>query len=612
MSVDTNVRPRVMVGATDLDRPVSPEEDGLVFCSAGSISIWNRAAGIWVTIASGGVPNLYFPSLADLRAFSYTPGLGELVAWMAGFYTPGDGGGGLWVWDPTNMSADNTGTIVKPANIALGDPGRWFRIFSGPIDVRWFGAKGDGITDDTTPIQDALALIGRIYLPAGTYAVSSIHLPAVRTSIEITGDAGTNQGVDSRSVLIPINSTGDIITIADQSSAGPPEIVRIEHITVDGLGRNVTGIHINRCQNLAIRDCTVTRCAIGIWMDGTAAAAGSRLLNVLIENCFTSSCSDKGVYLNSEAPTPVTGSLGGLVLVGHASEEDAVGVWIDGSFGIAPCSIIGGEIQASTIVGLKIVSAPVGITGLYIETGPGIPTMDVSVNARVSAWSGVLGNPVVDSTSVLTTTLTHINSRETATTSRLGMLYDTGLVWGPPNLGSIGAVYQVGSSYTDSYGIEWTCVIGGTSGDSAFIAKGGKIIRPIDFSELINGNTLWYPQRPFLLERVTLVVTATLATTTATDLSFATFLASSTDNLIALPTQLALNLLTTGATVAAATNTVGDALISSGKVAYLDGTKPINGPPSAGNRIEVFTHPTPDPWTSGSCLLIIEGSYLGL
>lgn len=47
MSIDTNIKPRVMVGA-QADRPVTPTEDGLIYVSPEGISFWDRAAGTWI------------------------------------------------------------------------------------------------------------------------------------------------------------------------------------------------------------------------------------------------------------------------------------------------------------------------------------------------------------------------------------------------------------------------------------------------------------------------------------------------------------------------------------------------------------------------------------
>ncbi|GAA4311516.1 hypothetical protein GCM10023143_20670 [Compostibacter hankyongensis] len=44
------------------------------------------------------------------------------------------------------------------------------RMFSGPVHVKWFGAKGDGVTDDTYAIQKAFDSFSKeIYFDSGTY-----------------------------------------------------------------------------------------------------------------------------------------------------------------------------------------------------------------------------------------------------------------------------------------------------------------------------------------------------------------------------------------------------------------------------------------------------------
>jgi hypothetical protein len=55
-----------------------------------------------------------------------------------------DGGGGLFVYDSTDTaSADDGGIIIVDA---VGR--RWKRQYSGPVNLGWFGAVGDGVTDN--------------------------------------------------------------------------------------------------------------------------------------------------------------------------------------------------------------------------------------------------------------------------------------------------------------------------------------------------------------------------------------------------------------------------------------------------------------------------------
>lgn len=72
--------------------------------------------------------------------------------------------------DKQSNGGDFAGTIVRVSSSAY-----WERLFDNYISVKWFGAKGDSITDDTIAIQKALDLpfVCTIFFPPGTYKVSS-------------------------------------------------------------------------------------------------------------------------------------------------------------------------------------------------------------------------------------------------------------------------------------------------------------------------------------------------------------------------------------------------------------------------------------------------------
>ncbi|WP_449435296.1 glycosyl hydrolase family 28-related protein [Pedobacter steynii] len=84
-----------------------------------------------------------------------------------------DFGGGHWYYDGSDTtSIDNTGTIVVSTSGA-----RFKRIFESGLNITWFGAIGDGTTDDTIAINKTIltATTGKIKtvdFPSGTYKVS--------------------------------------------------------------------------------------------------------------------------------------------------------------------------------------------------------------------------------------------------------------------------------------------------------------------------------------------------------------------------------------------------------------------------------------------------------
>ncbi len=88
----------------------------------------------------------------------------------------GDGAGGLFRWDAASTLADDGGLVIKPAIVGAG-PGRWRRIYNGPISVQWYGARGDDNADDTVQIQtaiDAAAGYGReLFFPPGVYLTTA-------------------------------------------------------------------------------------------------------------------------------------------------------------------------------------------------------------------------------------------------------------------------------------------------------------------------------------------------------------------------------------------------------------------------------------------------------
>jgi hypothetical protein len=85
-------------------------------------------------------------------------------------------------------SADNGGTIIVD-----GSGRRWLRLYSGAVNVKWFGAVGDGVTDDTAAIQAGLTYLnardgGVLWFPKGAYLVSDRCF--VYSSTTVLGESG--------------------------------------------------------------------------------------------------------------------------------------------------------------------------------------------------------------------------------------------------------------------------------------------------------------------------------------------------------------------------------------------------------------------------------------
>jgi hypothetical protein len=106
-------------------------------------------------------------NVAELK--SLMPSSAQYVQ-MAGHTEPGDGGDGLFHWT-AGAARPNDGTVIGSAHSSNG---RWRRMYSGPINVRWFGARGNG-KDVTEAIQSAIDVAdggGTVVIPSGSYLVT--------------------------------------------------------------------------------------------------------------------------------------------------------------------------------------------------------------------------------------------------------------------------------------------------------------------------------------------------------------------------------------------------------------------------------------------------------
>ena len=109
---------------------------------------------------------------------------------LRGYYRPGDGGEGYFLWESGSTAKDDGGTIIDP--IGNADPGRWARITRGAfVTPLWWGAKFDDAADDSIPIQAAIdfaiATGGEVLLPPGTAKIT-------RTLIVSTNGQGNHSG----------------------------------------------------------------------------------------------------------------------------------------------------------------------------------------------------------------------------------------------------------------------------------------------------------------------------------------------------------------------------------------------------------------------------------
>lgn len=168
------------------------------------------------TISVADYTGMAFETVADLRLSDPDSLVTGQMAVVAGYYAAGDGGGGpLRVWQTSGAPyTDNGGSIIVPTG---GDgSGAWVWEWSGAVNVKWFGAKGDGVTDDTESISSAIDhCVGSgcpLIFPSSTtdYLCDEVEIDG---TIVISGD-----GIEA-SKIRPIQSAGNVCFLLTENAA---------------------------------------------------------------------------------------------------------------------------------------------------------------------------------------------------------------------------------------------------------------------------------------------------------------------------------------------------------------------------------------------------------
>lgn len=188
--------------------------------------------------------------LGELRCLLGQPGM---LAAAQGFWEPGDGGGGLFVWSERPQPDDGGLHLIPGDGASLEQTGRenpqasptgapgWQRLIQGPLNVRWFGARGDGVSDDTPALRQGLVAAqahGSLHFPRGVYQVhETLVLPP--GPLHLRGEGASSP---SGSVL---RFTGQDSALFQYPTAGTGPLT-LENLSLQGLGShtNSIGIHL--------------------------------------------------------------------------------------------------------------------------------------------------------------------------------------------------------------------------------------------------------------------------------------------------------------------------------------------------------------------------------
>lgn len=226
-------------------------------------------AGIGAALCSS-FRNFFGVASGSIRAVASVDALRSIAAaeentvvMVLGYRSPADGGGGMFTYLPKATMTEDGGMVIVPRS----GKGRWKRVAdSGTFNVRWFGAHGDGRTDDHVALQMTFGAAraaggGAVYLPRGTYLIKD-HVYADFSDVRICGDG---IGITT----IKVGAWVDGIRVSTSNYPLSAEVITnvvIENLSIDGnrngyaRGPNDTfgnGINLNSVQNFFVRNVRV-------------------------------------------------------------------------------------------------------------------------------------------------------------------------------------------------------------------------------------------------------------------------------------------------------------------------------------------------------------------
>jgi hypothetical protein len=211
-------------------------------------------------------------------------------------------------------------------------------------NVKQLGAKGNGITDDTAAIQNALNLYDNIFIPEGVYMINvdSSLKPKSNQTITMSENAVLKAIPSSKgySAVIRISEESNV-TVTGGKIIGE----RNDHIGTTGTwGMGVT--ILNGASNIAISDMTISDC----WGDGVYLGGSPEVSGITIDSVISDNNRRQGMSITNASNVTVSNSM------------------FINTNGFAPSAGIDIEPNANeTATGIKVINVQA-----YNNAGPGI------------------------------------------------------------------------------------------------------------------------------------------------------------------------------------------------------------------------------------------------
>lgn len=240
----------------------------------GDLVAFNGATG--TVIKDSGLPlsgvMVSVSTIALLRAATADT-LPTTICYVTSYYgAVGDGADGQFHVNPSDTtSADNGGTIIVD-----GSARRWYRMTQGqPYQVKWFGAYGDGVHDDTAAINATIAAVaakGNALSLGGIVRLPGMANYMVAGTIEIASSGIVLEGDGNVSSKITFNNGALDCIVVEGALSDRIQGCAIRNLYLQHTGK--TGgrtIYAPYCDNAAVENLIIIDSWTGIdlWSNNT-------------------------------------------------------------------------------------------------------------------------------------------------------------------------------------------------------------------------------------------------------------------------------------------------------------------------------------------------------
>ncbi|WP_202516589.1 glycosyl hydrolase family 28-related protein [Streptomyces sp. SID161] len=323
-----------------------------------SDGLWAVATGAVITFWDAADGGTQYTDLQDMSGAAMTTVHADEFGALPRFRGP-DAVTGMWA-----DAGGSSRAWVEAHNVVAGSaPGQmsldWLNV------VRDFGAKGDGVTDDTTAIQAAVNAAsvagGTLYFPAGRYLLTAALTWASGVSAVGAGPRA--------SILQSTDQNKDCLVGTDVGS------ITLERLQLSGPGRGFgSGIRFTRYSAPSTPSITLRDVLIQSW--GGDGIFCHQLANTILHRVRVRTCGGVGVHVQAPQDTILGGASVSMTAV---SVEGCVtgGIWLEGMSysSLNACAVqgapVGYRLETCTGVSLTSCGAEQCTTGLEVYGGKG-------------------------------------------------------------------------------------------------------------------------------------------------------------------------------------------------------------------------------------------------